>query len=851
MKQYLKIFFLIVVVISCSFSKLEAQQLTNLPVESITLELYLPQIADTTIKAIVKDKIAWLNVEDVFNFLKINYKTFDSSKTIKGFFIQTDSLYNISQLSMRYSYRNISTDLSDNDLIYYEGHLYLNTLLFDSIFGFNCQYDFRGFNVSIYTKKELPIIIEHRQALIRNNLSKVRNLVITDTVIKDQYKLFNISVADWSLNNVININKRKETQANFALGGSLLGGEVNMSLQYNNVSGFDQRQQYFLWKRVTNDHLLLKQWAVGKINTNSIASIFAPVLGFSISNTPTNTRTNFGMYRVNKYTEPNWIVELYVNGILVSFTKADASGLYSFDIPIVYGTSQIIVKFYGPNGEQKNTQLDINIPYNFLPKHKVEYVVSSGIVQDTLSSRYSKAQVNYGISNSMTIGSGIEYLSSIITRNNLPYLSINYKVSNNFLLVAQYTQDVKTSFSGNYRLPKNMLLEANFIKYTAGQKAIFNNYLEERSLAFSFPWILRKQRYYSRIHLYQIMLPATNYTNIEALLSGIFLGTNINFTNYAIYSKGYNAHFYSNLSLNYYFKSGISLMPMLQYDYSNSKFISGRLQLEKNISNKTYFNVFFENNFKSNLQSVNIGMRYDFNFMQSGYAFRTNGDLGSSIISYFRGSMLREKSSGYFDYDNRSNIGRSGIVLYAFLDFNNNGIKDFFEPKVNGLKYSFPGGVRLVNKKDSSILIKNLEPYYKYIVNIDKNSFDEIAWKINLSSISVELNPNQFLSVAIPVKVLGEVSGFVSVYDNSLKNPLGRIIVEIYNEKNILVASCLSEDDGYYSYLGLFPGNYYVKPNVSQLDKLLLQFKQSIIPFSIESLYHGDNKTGINLDLKK
>jgi hypothetical protein len=60
-----------------------------------------------------------------------------------------------------------------------------------------------------------------------------------------------------------------------------------------------------------------------------------------------------GEYPISDYTEPGWTVELYVNNVIVDYQTADASGFYSFDVPLVYGTSEVMLKFYGPYGEER------------------------------------------------------------------------------------------------------------------------------------------------------------------------------------------------------------------------------------------------------------------------------------------------------------------------------------------------------------------------------------------------------------------------------------------------------------------------------------------------------------------
>ncbi|MBK6643629.1 MAG: hypothetical protein IPG39_21555 [Bacteroidetes bacterium] len=76
------------------------------------------------------------------------------------------------------------------------------------------------------------------------------------------------------------------------------------------------------------------------------------------------------------------MVELYVNNEMIDYVKSDASGFYSFQVPLFYGNSVVKLKFYGPWGEERSNEQNFSIPFNFLPKGDFEYNIGGGIVQD-------------------------------------------------------------------------------------------------------------------------------------------------------------------------------------------------------------------------------------------------------------------------------------------------------------------------------------------------------------------------------------------------------------------------------------------------------------------------------------
>src|SRR5206468_3357656 len=120
------------------------------------------------------------------------------------------------------------------------------------------------------------------------------------------------------------------TRMNLGLGAILAGGEANVNLNYTTGQPFIESRQYYLWRFARNDFAPLRQIMAGKISAQSISTIYQPVVGVQLTNTPTYFRKSFDTYTLGDYTEPNWLVELYVNNTLVDYVKADNSGFFTF-----------------------------------------------------------------------------------------------------------------------------------------------------------------------------------------------------------------------------------------------------------------------------------------------------------------------------------------------------------------------------------------------------------------------------------------------------------------------------------------------------------------------------------------
>ena len=817
--------------------------------DEIAVFLEVPRVGGGEIDAVIKGKELYLPVTDLFDFLKIRNVPSQGLESISGFFINPEATYIIDRSENQIRYQDKTYNLEPGDLIRTESNLYLKSTYYGTIFGLDCIFNFRSLSVKVNSKLELPLIREMRQEEMRRNLTRLKGEVKADTAIGRSYPLFKFGMADWSATATEEINGKAETRLNLTLGSMIAGGEVTASINYNSAQPFTEKQQYYRWRYVNNDFKPLRQVMAGKIASHAISSIYNPVVGVQFTNTPTTYRRSFGSYTLSDRTEPGWIVELYVNNVLVDYVKADASGFFTFEVPLVYGNSIVNLKFYGPWGEERTREQNITIPFNFLPKGTMEYTVSAGIVEDSLRSRFSQASINYGISRSLTIGGGVEYLSSVISGPALPFLSGSLRITNNLLLSGQYTYGVRTKGTLTYRLPSNLQFDLNYTWYEKDQKAINFNYREERKAVVSTPLRIGKFSSYQRFTLYQIVLPTSQYTTGEWMFSGSLFGVNTNLTTYALFIDHNKPYLYGNLSLAVRLPAGIVLMPQVQYGYTENELISAKLRLEKHLLEHAYLNLSFEQNFRSNLKIAEIGFRYDFSFAQTGLSVRQS-DKKTTLVQYARGSLINDSKTKYLGSDNRTNVGKGGITVVPYLDLNSNGKKDQGEPRAYGLKLRANGGRVEKDDRDTTIRILGLEPYTSCFIELDPNSFDNIAWRLPIQTLSVTVDPNILKLIEIPIKIAGEATGMVTLEKDGEKRGIGRIILGFYTSNLKPAGKTLSEEDGYFSYFGLAPGKYFVKVDTAQINKLGMLSDPDTLQFSIAGGIDGDYVDGLDFTLR-
>jgi len=830
-KPYLGLLFLL---LFC-FSGYTQNEIPNY--DELSVEMNVPNLGNIEIPIAIKEQNAYLPLRELFEFLKIRNE--EIGNTFEGFIINPDSSYVINPAENRITYKNKDFKLANTDFIQSPTTLYLKSSLFGEIFGLNTNFSFRTLSVKLETDKELPVIKEMRLKKLRENLNRVRGFIEPDTTITRTYPFFKAGSFDWGVVTTQQSEFENDNRLTLGLGTMFLGGETNLLLNYSTRVPFDSRNQFYQWRYVNNKSKLFKQITAGRIYTRATSSLFAPVSGLQVSNSPFQNRRSFGTYVLSDYTDPRWTVELYVNNVLVEYTQADTSGFYTFDVPLMYGNTAVQLKFYGPYGQERIERRNINVPYNFVPKNELEYTLSAGIVENDELERFSRVNFNYGLNNSITIGGGAEYYSEVGDKEVMPFVNSSIRFASNFLFSGEFMYGVKSEGLLSYRTPGNIQVNLNYVKYDENQTAINFNYLEERKVSFSAPIRTKNFSMFSRFSVNQIIMPTTEFTTAQLLLSGAIMGISTNLTTYGIYNdRVKQPTVYTSLSQNYRLPNKFLFSPQLQYDFSRNEFNNIILEIERPVLDQGFINVAYENNLLRNAHIFEVGLRYAFNFAQTSITSRLSNQ-NNSFVQSARGSLMLEDHTGHIMASNRTSISKAALSISPFLDYNSNGERDPMEPAVHGMELKNTSGLLTYNADKSILRITELQPYIDLILEVDPTSLDNIAWKVKNEKIKVHTIPNQFQEIDVPVNVLGEVAGMVYFKEKNNLRGQGRITVNILDESGVLIKSILSEADGYFTYLGLKPGNYTAKIDPAQMQKLGYEANESL-NFEIQVDKYGD-----------
>lgn len=815
--------------------------------ESLDMSVTFDRTYRMTIPTLYKvPDVVMLPVAELFDFLKVPNKVSADGQVIKGFFENESNSFEIDNLKKYVRFKGQTYPITNDEVSMDIGILYLRTTVFKRAFGFDMAFNDRSLSILFTSPFELPLFKLMKQEKQRENLRiSGSESAVYDTVLKRDYHWFRGQMVDWSIASTQSNDGMSDTRMELGGGAEVLGGETNVWLNYSTQYGIKRNQQQYYWRWADNNAKIVRQLQLGRITTPSITSVLSPVDGFMITNALTTIRKALGNYTIANYTEPDWVVELYLNNQLISYTRADASGFYSFKVPIVYGSSNVVLRFYGPSGEIRSEQKVYNMPFNLLPKGEFEYRVSGGSLLDSVSARFGKAEFNYGLSRAITLGGGVEYLSSLAKHPEVPFVNLTFQPFSKLLMTGEYAHNVRSKVTMNYSLPKNIIFDLTYSRYEPGQEAIIYNYLEERSASLSIPMRFRNLTSSVRTSIRQNVYEDFTYSSGELMWTNNYKNYSMIFTNYANASAANALNMYGNLTLATKLRREMNIRTSAQYNYLFKQLISLRFEMDRKLFANGHGAIKLENNFLTNSQSVSLTFRYELPYMTSNASVSaTNSRIQMSEGA--SGSFAFNSGGKYVHTDKRNAVGRSGISVVPFIDMNFNGVKDAKEPYSKGLKVRCSGGQVMQRNQDSIIRIVGLEPFVDYSLTLDESGFDNVSLRLNSKSMKVTTDPNQFKMILLPVQPMAEIFGLVA--DESGKG-IGRIIVRVTDKAGKLVAKVMTESDGYFNYIGFKPGDYQVFVDSLQLD--ILKFQANSVLTTVQENPDGDVVDAGTIELVK
>jgi len=819
-----------------------AQESAESEYEQFTIKLYVDQLGVYEMEAIYYDENVYLPIIDLFGKLDIYLTHSIQLDTITGFILSNDNRFSVDLNSGKITFRDKVQQLKPEQIISDFSDVYLPGKTYQEMFGMTMDFNFRELTVFLRSDIELPIIKELRIKKLRANLLALTGELSADTTITRDWHWVNGAVLDWSLLSRFDHSGANLQQFKSSVGMEILGGELNWRSMFSRDSSVRFENTSVKWRYANDQWRFLKQLEAGNVSVGLTGQTISNFYGIQLTNAPRTTKKTFGSYLIQRRTNPGWDVEIYVNGILLNFTTADMNGDFSFEVPLVFGNSMILIRYYGPWGQESMEEIPVNIPFSFTAHKQVEYQSYSGITADTSGFVFTKTRVSYGLSRWASINAGYEYFQGNSLNPSVFSGAINLAVLKNSLINYSYLHNSNHYFEWMYRTKHQVVITGKHRQYLKKQTIVQTTNWGESELGMNLPIWNKKLKIYLRSTSRLAFSDARHSFISESAISLFYKRINTGF------SLITSAESVLSCNTSFYFKKNWSILHTSLYNLSRKSPLSSSVQLQKRFSKLFFAEANFTYSYSTKAVQAGVSVYFNFNFMRTAVnASVQDNDLSSTQT--VAGSVHFTSGPNPVFVSNANGVGRAGLDVLVFLDINHNNTREENEPLLSNASVAINRGKQIFTENDSIHRFVSLEPYSPYVLTVANNGFPSLSWMIEKTTWSVVTSPNQIKKVFIPVKPMGEVDMNISLARNSEVTPAYRLIVYIVDGENHQVGKGLTEQDGSFSFLGLAPGNYRIKFDDKQLKGLGLSTTYTPIPFEIKVSSQGDYVEGIAITL--
>ena len=808
----------------------------------------------------------YLPFTELFDLLGINYELGTVSFAVSGFYITPGNNYSIDFSRRVAEYDTLSVEIGASDYFLKEIDYYVVPEVFEEIFNLKFKIDLSRLALQLESKTEMPVVTRKKQRARNELRAKYSSIDFSDytALTGREPRTLDGALADYSLFSTVS-NTASRTNLNLSIGGEVLFGDFQGNLiTLANQDTITFAPSSVRWRYV-NELPYFSNVSLGEISSGGLQS--QTFHGVHVSNDPITPRHTLDNYFIDGTTDPEAEVELYQNNRLVETLTADDVGYYRFVVPLTYGTSEYKLRIYAKQGRVIELDHRIQVPFNFLPQGEIQYHLNSGRLAQTQvpwndQPQYLQSDASYGFKNWLTAGVGIEYLADANQDKPILYSRISSRVAGDMLVGVELAKDNFYRFNSRGLGPNSSSWSAEF---TAFEKNGYYNSFDYKHLLNAnlfYPFSIGNSRYTG--HLSNSWVRKGDDSDRLSVKGDVnqFLGPlRLRYGFSEQHNFGSGGHTNSSLlelGSVYILPRIPSIHPLLRGSYfRNDISIStslGRVeelssQVVKQLNGRMRAQLLVINDFVSDNLFFELGFTMDLEKVRSTTSVRSTRS-SSSFGQTLRGSVGLDRNTGTFIWDNRQQVGRSGISVKMFVDENNSDTYDEGEEVIPGSAITLQKASARKVKTDGVERLTQLQPYRRYYFQVNEAKINNATLMAKYRKFSIVTDPNRFKQIEIPFFTSGIIEGRVDRIRDGEFVPISGLRIHVKNDDGTYSATLRTFSDGSFYSMEIPPGTYEAQIDDSQLKFLGMTSSPETISFTVKADPNGDYIEGLNFLLE-
>lgn len=571
--------------------------------------------------------------------------------------------------------------------------------------------------------------------------------------------------------------------------------------------------------------------------------------GVSISSYPIIAPDNFSNQTIQGDLPSGWEVELYQNEILIDRKVTDQGTRFSFSqVPILYGMNRYKLIFYGPQGQRREEYRYFNIDHSLLrPKQRSFKIAGAQVnnIDDRLI-----FQVDQNLLHSLTGRVGYAHLTPAKTQEYR-----NYTNAGLFASVGSIFLQTNASFMDTNGKAGDYGLQIPFGNQSAGlRQTLFDNYYSDlyirdpgktlhRSTTAQLSLIpldalpLRLTAEVSRNEFVQSDAQDI-LTQRTSFLTGRFF-----WNNELSYLRGTSESTTGEISNNYL---GSTWQMRVNSSYTDKEVQTLGWDFQKKISDQHSYRL--NTNYVIHQQITNytasINTRFDLFTFSANIGSNTLGEFSmGAVVSY---SIMRDMHTEKWSLNANPQAAFGAASVLTFQDNNRNGEFDESDTALPDVKIqTAQRELRTKTDNNGLALIGQLQPYQPVDLSVDLSSIEDPYQRPLEKGIRFFPRPGRTSPVDIAIQSFTEASGTL-ITDKYAKKGF---LLELFDKNGKVIASAYAENDGFYNFDYLTPGEYLIRPSSKSLEEKHLTANPRELKIVVTE--EGSSITDLDFNLEK
>lgn len=809
------------------------------------------------------------------------------AKTASGWFLKESTVFELNVDNSQLNIDGNQLELPDKAAIRSDDYdLYANMQTLNDWFPLTMTLDKGRLRLNIVSTKQLPL----EKQLQRERARKLQQLTddkANGKIIADHYKFIGYPVIDVQFGsefseglNADGVTKsgRSDFSRSLFLSADVLNFQGSFSSsKLSRNSNSEHRLTFLKRPNLPNDQLVgrMAYAALGDVFGASDALVFSgdQGRGLDIEFGMAQRSSDFGKRVIEGEVEPGWEVEVYKNGVFFGFQLTGSDGRYHFnDVPIDYGENNFELRLYGPLGQEQVRRESINVGDQALPKGetymRVSYVdvdrmlfgnsypdglESTGAVSLTPVTLPSEApteqklqlNIQKGLSDSLSASLALSnHMNSSPQREDNRYVQTGVSLSlSRAVIDAQYARQLGGGYASlisSQTQIGNVAVSILQKRYAAFESDRNENRrmkrVSEMRLSGSAQLLTDKKFAYSVTLNEALSRLGTSSISVQSNIGFRFFSGRMNLetsflqksesTNRALGSASYIRNIGAKTSLRFNLNYG--LKPSLE-PTSVSTSILWRAK------EKFYSQLVFSSDFGEQ-GSNNLGVAMNYRFpkvtVSSSMLFSNSGKPSIQLSADF---SLAKEHRGRWAVSGNPMAGEGRLRARVFLDHDYDGEFSNNDEPLSGVGFLGRHDWKQKSTNDEGLVyLSGLRTQAQSNVALNKKSLADPYWRSEFVAARLVSHAGGLQRLDIPIQVTVEAEGSLYLQLEHAQKPLAGIPLEIKNAKGLVVATLLTEFDGYFLAEGLIPGAYTMEINSKALAKFGIGASEPV-PFEISS----------------